>query len=95
MGWIRVNRSVYSNEKKKMEDFNYLVTRVQSNRVSEKEVCAAGVWRKVMLRRRQVAELKVADMMMLMFYFGVTKMERMKNEDIGRQHMLDVQKRDT
>ena len=112
-------------EIKKVEDFKYLGTTVQSNGECGKEVkkrAQAGWngWRKVSgvmcdrrvltkmkgkvykivvrpamlfglktvpLRKRQEAELEVAEMKMLRFSLGVTKMDRIRNEYIrGRAH---------
>ncbi|WP_139267332.1 reverse transcriptase domain-containing protein, partial [Escherichia coli] len=113
-------------EVKKVEDFKYLGSTVQSNGECGKEVkrrVQAGWngWRKVSgvmcdkrvsarmkgkvdktvvrpamlsgletvaLRKRQEAELEVAELKMLRFSLGVTRMDRIRNEDIrGTAHV--------
>ncbi|KAK2920711.1 hypothetical protein Q8A73_000196 [Channa argus] len=116
-------------EVKKVQDFKYLGSTVQSNGECGKEVkrrVQAGWngWRKVSgvlcdkrasarmkgkmfktvvrpemlfgletvaLKKRQEAELEVAELKMLRFSLGVTRMDRIRNEDIrGTAHVLEI-----
>ncbi|KAK3542834.1 hypothetical protein QTP70_004639 [Hemibagrus guttatus] len=75
-------------EVKKVQEFKYLGSTVQSNGQCGKEVKKRVQAETVSLRKRQKAELEVAELKMLRFSLGVTRLDRIRNEYIrGTAHV--------
>ncbi|KAK3574385.1 hypothetical protein QTP86_006574 [Hemibagrus guttatus] len=75
-------------EVKKVQDFKYLGSTVQSNGECGKEVKKRVQAETVSLRKRQESELEVAKLKMLRFSLGVTRLDRIRNEYIrGTAHV--------
>ncbi|KAK3545103.1 hypothetical protein QTP70_000617 [Hemibagrus guttatus] len=75
-------------EVKKVQEFKYLGSTVQSNGECGKEVKKRVQAETVSLRKRQESELEVAELKMLRFSLGVTRLDRIRNEYIrGTAHV--------
>ncbi|KAK3548490.1 hypothetical protein QTP70_013323 [Hemibagrus guttatus] len=75
-------------EVKKVQEFKYLGSTVQSNGECGKEVKKRVQAETVSLRKRQESELKVAELKMLRFSLGVTRLDRIRNKFIrGTAHV--------
>ncbi|KAK3564447.1 hypothetical protein QTP86_020386 [Hemibagrus guttatus] len=75
-------------EVKKVQEFKYLGSTVQSNGEYEKEVKKRVQAETVSLRKRQESELEVAELKMLRFSLGVTRLDRIRNKFIrGTAHV--------
>ncbi|KAK3574198.1 hypothetical protein QTP86_004334 [Hemibagrus guttatus] len=75
-------------EVKKVQEFKYLGSTVQSNGECGKEVKKRVQADTVLLRKRQESELEVAELKMLRFSLGVTRLDRIRNEYIrGTAHV--------
>ncbi|KAK3516145.1 hypothetical protein QTP70_005404 [Hemibagrus guttatus] len=75
-------------EVKKVQEFKYLGSTVQSNGECGKEVKKRAQAETVSLRKRQESELEVAELKMLRFSLGVTRLDRIRNEYIrGTAHV--------
>ncbi|KAK3542168.1 hypothetical protein QTP86_016423 [Hemibagrus guttatus] len=75
-------------EVKKVQEFKYLGSTVQSNGECGKEVKKRVQAETVSLRKRQESVLEVADLKMLRFSLGVTRLDRIRNEYIrGTAHV--------
>ncbi|KAK3516689.1 hypothetical protein QTP70_022185, partial [Hemibagrus guttatus] len=71
-------------EVKKVQEFKYLGSTIQSNGECEKEVKKRVQAETVSLRKRQESELEVAELKMLRFSLGVTRLDKIRNEYIRR-----------
>ncbi|KAK3543325.1 hypothetical protein QTP70_018076, partial [Hemibagrus guttatus] len=75
-------------EVKKVQEFKYLRSPVQSNGECGKEVKKRVQAETVSLWKRQESELEVAELKMLRFSLGVTRLDRIRNEYIrGTAHV--------
>ncbi|MCJ8729767.1 hypothetical protein PDJAM_G00110730 [Pangasius djambal] len=75
-------------EVKKVQEFKYLGSTVQSNGECGKEVKKRVQAETVSLRKRQESELEVAELKMLRLALGVTRLDRIRNEYIrGTAHV--------
>ncbi|KAK3566051.1 hypothetical protein QTP86_025033 [Hemibagrus guttatus] len=79
---------VVQDRVKKVQEFKYLGSTVQSNGECGKEVKKRVQAETVSLRKRQESELEVAELKMLRFSLGVTRLDRIRNEYIrGTAHV--------